>query len=654
MSDEDFEPWLGRMRDGGSKTSKRYKHQVIAAINRAGGRTQRKGFSGKRIGRGGAVGAILANRDQFASYRQRRVIVKARIVRFAGKGLSGAQAHMRYLQREGAAREGERGQLYDADHDQVKGKDFLERSGKDRHQFRFIVAPEDSLDYDDLKPLTRRLMEQMEQDLNTRLEWVAVDHYNTGHPHTHILVRGRDDQDRDLVIAPSYISTGIRERAAELVRIDLGPRTDYEIEHQLRTEMTAESFTSLDRRLLRMESDGGVSSPFDENQLRQTLLAGRLKFLERLSLAEERRPGQWHLDVDLENTLRRMGERGDIIKTMHREMTERNIVRSPGDYEIYNPASSGAIPVVGRVVAKILSDELNDRYCLIVDTTDGKALYIDIGRSDTAGSAPEGSIVRIAPKSLTPRQADLTIVDVAAANGGRYNIDLHLKHEARATFTYAEAHMRRLEAIRRVTNALDREPDGTWLIKPDHLDRVVQYEKTLAKRAPVIVEKLSTLTLEQQIGTNGATWLDRELVSGMSEPPRDSGFGRELKDALNRRRQWLIEQGLAQEEQGHTNYRSNMLAVLQKRELTRAAGKLSEELGLAYAESRPGSRIEGTLTKSVELASGKFAIVERSREFTLVPWRDVLDKHIGKQISGIMRENGVSWTIGRERGMGIS
>lgn len=653
MIEEDFEPRLGKIRSRSPKTSKSYAHQVLAAINRAGGRHARKdGFNGCRIGRGGTMGALLASRDSFAAYRQRRVIVKARIVRLAGKGMDGAQAHMRYIQREGVTREAERGELYTSEQDRTEGKDFLNRSGKDRHQFRFIVAAEDGAEYDSLKPLTRRLMTQMEEDLGTKLDWVAVDHYNTGHPHTHIIVRGKDDKGHDLVIVPTYISAGIRERAAELVRLDLGPRTDHEIHERLRAEITEDRLTSIDRQLLHMEESGGVS-PLVKDTFRQTLLTGRLKHLERLGLAEERRPGQWHLDSDLEDTLRRMGERGDIIKTMHREMTDKDIVRSPGDYIIHDPSDTSAKPVTGRVVARGLADEHNDRHYLIVDGVDGRAHYIGIGRGDATEPTPSGSIVRVTPRSVEPRQADRTVAEVAAANGGRYTIDLHLKHDPRATEDFAETHVPRLEAIRRVTNGVTREPDGTWIIAPDHLTRAADYERAKAKATPVIVDKLSTLTLDRQIGTDGATWLDRELVCGSTEPVRDSGFGRELREAMNRRRQWLIEQGLAQEDQGRITYRANMLATLQKRELTRIAGQLSDQLGLGYVETRSGDHVEGILRKSIELASGKLAVIEKSREFTLVPWRPVLDHHIGKQVSGIMRGDGISWTIGRQRGMGI-
>src|SRR3546814_15211843 len=89
---------------------------------------------------------------------------------------------------------------------------------------RLIVSAEDGAEYPDLKPYIRRLMAQAEQDMGTKLDWVAVDHFNTERPHTHIVLRGIDDRGDNLIIAREYISHGLRERASELVTLDLGPR----------------------------------------------------------------------------------------------------------------------------------------------------------------------------------------------------------------------------------------------------------------------------------------------------------------------------------------------------------------------------------------------------------------------------------------------
>jgi type IV secretory pathway VirD2 relaxase len=671
--DDDFEPKLGNIRSHGSKRGRKYLHRVLQATMLAGGRlrsgsSERKAkFHGSRIGRGAGIGRMLATRDRYAAFRSRRVVVKSRIVKLAGNGIKGARTHLRYIQRDGVTRDGHPGELYSSEQDRADGKAFIERSTGDRHQFRFIVAPEDGAEYDDLRPFVRRLMTQMEEDLGTKLEWVAVDHYNTGHPHSHIILRGKslspglakgqnpeNDRGRDLIIAREYITKGLRERAAELVTLDLGPRSDLEIENHLRNEVGQERLTGIDRRLLRDRNGEGLVWSTDKDAFRQTLRAGRLQKLKHLGLAEEVRSGQWRLSGDLEETLKPMGERGDIIKTMHREMTAKGVVRAAADCVIFDPAAKDSRPITGRVVARGLSDEINDRHYLIVDALDGRTHYVDIGKGEAAELTPEGAIVRIDPKHPEPRQVDRTVSEIAAANGGRYDVDIHLRHDPSASASFAETHVRRLEAIRRVTGGVEREPDGTWVIAPDHLERAAAFERRQAQTSPVVVQTLSSLPLERQVGAEGATWLDRELVAETPEPVRDEGFGRDVRAAQARRRQWLIAQALAREEQDRIVYRANLLSILSRRELARAAGQLSGDLGLSYVETKSRGEVEGIYRRHVDLASGRFAIIEKAREFTLVPWRPVLERHLGKQVSGIVRGDSISWTLGRQRAPSIT
>jgi type IV secretory pathway VirD2 relaxase len=592
---------------------------------------------------------VLAGRDRYAAFPHRRVIVKFSFAKMAGRGKDAARAHMRYIQRDGVTKEGERGTLYSAEHDHAEGTAFTARAeaADDRHQFRFIVSPEDGALYDDLKPLTRRLMTQMETDLDTKLDWVAVDHHNTGHPHTHIIVRGRDEHGNDLVIAREYLTHGIRERAAELVSLDLGPRTDLEVETRLRAEMEQERLTNIDRRLLRdMAPDRTVLSDAPE-AFQQSLRAGRLKKLGRLGLAQEMAPGRWRLTPDFEETLRRMGERGDIIRTLQRAIAESGLARGASDYAIYDPTSPGNQAIVGRLVERGLSDEWLDRHYLIIDGLDGRTHYVDVGR-ESMTAIPAGAIVQIDQRVAAPRPMDHTIAEIAAAHGGRYSIDTHLKHDPSATADFAETHLRRLEAMRRGRAGVEREADGTWVIAADHLDRVAAFEQKRVAAAPVAVQALTVLSLDQQVGAEGATWLDRRLLSDESGS-HDFGFGHEVREAQARRRQWLISEELAQERNGAVTYRPDMLAELRKRDLARAGTLLSGELGLGYVESNDGARIDGIYRRAIDLASGRFAVIEKSREFTLVPWRPVLDRHLGKQVSGIMRADSINWTLGRQR-----
>lgn len=658
MHDDDFRPRLGKVRADGQKAIKSFRNRVLRAAGLAGGLAKRGGrFHGSRIGRGAGIGRVLAGRDRWAGWRTRRVVVKARLVKLAGRNLKGAQLHLRYIQRDGVTRDGQPGQLYSADIDRADGKAFLERSSGDRHQFRFIVAAEDAAAYEDLKDFTRRLMRQMEQDLGTRLDWVAVDHFNTGHPHSHVILRGRDDRGEDLIIAREYIAKGLRERAQEIVTLDLGSRTDLEIEDRMRQEVEQERFTSLDRGLLREVADSrmisiGLPQVDTHMRFRQSLRAGRLQMLKRLALAEEVQPGIWRLNDDLETILRRMGERGDIIKTMHRVMVEKGIGHAATDYAIYDPATSKTRPVIGRVLRLGLSDEIHDQHFMIVDGIDGRSHYVEIGKLERQEPVAEDNIVAVAARSTAPRQADRVVAEIAAAHDGRYSLEIHRRHDPGARQAYIESHIRRLEALRRATGAVVREADGTWIVGADHLEKVTAYEANRAKENPIEVKILSSLPLEKLVNIDADTWLDRNLVEVAPPSIHGNGFGKTVQDALQRRRQWLIAQGLAKEQAGQVAYRAGLLNVLRRRELARVAGQLSKELGLAYVEASHGQRVEGVYRRSVALASGRMVVVTKAREFTLVPWRPMLERQLGKSVAGVLQGDQISWSLGR-RGRSI-
>ena len=179
-------------RDRGRAGETRVSRRLRAAA-RLGKRAGKPGFSGARIGRGGAAARVLDIRDhRLPAYRMRRVIVKTYISRARqGGGTRALRAHLVYIQRDGVERDGSGGQLYSRDGEIPDAEGFAVRCEGDRHQFRIIVSAEDGAQLGDLKETTQALMAQMESDLGTRLDWLAVDHHNTGHPHTHIVIRER-------------------------------------------------------------------------------------------------------------------------------------------------------------------------------------------------------------------------------------------------------------------------------------------------------------------------------------------------------------------------------------------------------------------------------------------------------------------------------
>ena len=591
---------------------------------------------------------MLATRGRYAKLRARRAIVKARIVRLGGKGVAAARAHLRYVQRDAAVGEGKDAGLYSASSDRADGNAFLERGQDDRHQFRFIVSAEDGASYDDLRPLIRRLMTRMEEDLGTRLDWVAADHRDTGHPHSHIILRGKDDRGENLVIAPEYISHGMRERVAELVSLDLGPRSDHEIEERLRRDVGAERLTATDRRLNRAANEDRILEVRGRDRFDEAILTGRLRKLERFGLAAAQSERCWRLADNFLDALRAMGERGDIIRTMQSAFSGENCKRDNTALRIFDPDEHGSI--VGRVVARGLADESRDRHYLVIDACDGNAYYIAAGIAEAIEPLPESAVVLVEPANSGPSTVDRTIAEVAAANGGRYSADLHASHDPSARPEFVATHVRRLEAMRRGMGIV-RETDGTWMLGPDHLKGVDRFEARMARDRPVSVVMLSPLPLERLPESRDATWLDSELATQDPVPLRDGGFGREVRNALCARRSWLIAEQLAAERDGNLVFVPGAIERLRRAEWARTTAMLTQNLGKEYVEAEFGTHVAGVVRRSVDLASGRFALVEGEREYSLVPWRPVLARALGREVSGVSRRGGISWTIGRARGL---
>jgi type IV secretory pathway VirD2 relaxase len=667
MSDEEteFRPKLGRIRSRG--TSQRFVNRVLIAAELSGfsdNRLLRIGTRharpAKQFGRG-RVAAFRAT-DRLMADSSRRVVIKARVVRL-GKGIGAARAHLLYLQRDGVTRDGARGQLYGADRDAIDGKGFIERSAGDRHQFRFIVAPEDGADMSDLKGFTRDLMAQMERDLGTRLDWVAVDHFNTDNPHTHIVVRGADAAGRDLVISPDYISRGMRARASELVTLELGPKSEQEIRTRLGGEVGQDRYTSLDAAIARRAKDGmidlrpppGIGAVLPDQRVARGLMVGRMQKLERMGLAEPIGPAQWRIAPNARETLRALGERGDIIKTLHRAMK-----RSPSEYAIHE---GGDQRVIGRVVEKGLADELTDRPYLIVDGIDGRAHYLRLASMAEIEDLPTGAVVEVGPAKLMSRRSDQTIARLAAENDGIYSPSRHLAEARDAALgartpgafdaeAYVEAHVRRLEALRRA-GIVERLDADRWQVPADYAERAVGFDARKGTGRAVGITILSFADLDSQVTADGATWLDRQLVGHVRPTLAVAGFGQQVREALDRRAAQLADQGLATRVGARLLFARDLLATLEERELTRVGNEIAVREQVPYHPTRNGEHINGTYRRSVTLASGRFALIENARDFTLVPWRPVLERELGREVTGVMRGSTVSWSLGRQRGRGI-
>ena len=430
----------------------------------------------------------------------------------------------------------------------------------------------------DLHTFTRELMADAERDLGTKLDWVAVDHWNTDNPHIHVLVRGRAGDGEDLVISRDYISQGFRSRAAERVTLELGPRSEQEIRNALEKEVEAERWTSLDRSLRDISDEGGgvadlrPGSVGEDSELRRLML-GRAAKLERLGLAEHVGSARWTLKPGLEPALRDLGIRGDIIKTMHRAMTGAGHEPDVTHFALRGDAADE--PVLGRLVARGLHDELKGTAYAIIEGVDGRTHHLTFSDIEVTGDARAGAIV-----------------------------------ETRA---YDDAGGRRRLSI--------------------------------ATR--------SDLSVEAQVTAPGATWIDRQLLA--REPVTGGGgFGAEVREAMDRRVDHLVEEGLARRQGQRVIFTRDLLNTLWQRELDDAVARLSAETDLAHRPSAEGEQVAGVYRQRVTLASGRFAMIDDGLGFQLVPWRPALEQQLGRQVAGVMSHaGGVDWSFGRKRGLGI-
>ncbi|MCP3475597.1 DUF3363 domain-containing protein [Bradyrhizobium sp. CCGUVB1N3] len=572
---DDFRIRPGQIRSTPWPRAKPFLAQALQAAQKAGGLSRRAGGrGGGRFGRGRAA-TLSANR--LLQERGRGAMVKARVVRRM-RSPGSLRAHISYLRRDGVTRDGSRGELFDAAGDGADDRGFAERCENDRHHFRFIVSPDDAGELGSLRSFTRELMDQASRDLGTRLDWVAIDHWNTEHPHIHILVRGRADDGSDLVFSRDYISKGLRARASDLVTRELGPRSELEVRRGLEAEVAAERWTRLDRTLareagrtdgvidLRPERGGGSDA------LREIRI-GRMRTLERLGLAEPAGPARWVLAPDTELRLRALGERGDIIKRLHKTLAKDGASRSPSSWALEGERHGE--PIIGRLIARGLDDELKGSAFAVVDGIDGRVHHLRLPDIDAAGDGPVGGIVEL----------------------------------------------RRFEDTR--------------------------------GRQRIALAVRSDLNLDQQVASEGATWLDRRLVAREPVALARGGFGAEVRTALDRRIDKLVEQGLARRDGDKVTLGRNLIGTLRKRELDTVGRRLASETGLAQVPAEAGETIAGVYRQRVSLASGRFAMIDNGLGFQLVPWTPSLERELGKQVSGIAGPGGVDWSFGRKRDLSL-
>lgn len=311
---------------------------------------------------------------------RQRVMVKALVSRHSGKGFArGAKlaSHVAYLGRLGAGEDGNQAEFFGPGRDEVEAATATAGWGQDRHHFRFIISPEHGDRIADLKGYTREVMDRVSSDLGEpTLNWIAVCHFDTDQPHSHVLIRGLRADGRDLVIPRDYVGYGFRARAQEVAQERLGDLSRQDAERRIWRETEADRFTAFDRRLMAAADEKGqVEDGIGGSGSWAALTRGRLRHLEKLGLAT-RVGRRYQLASDVEPRLRRLQLSKDVIRTLNQRKLE-------GARSVQQLAKG---QVSGRVVKAGFHDELGGSAYVVVKGPDGHEHYarLALGRAPPA------------------------------------------------------------------------------------------------------------------------------------------------------------------------------------------------------------------------------------------------------------------------------
>lgn len=360
-------------------------------------------------GRGRAIFCIQHTRDQ-------RVMVK---VSYTNNTRTRSwAAHGKYLQRDHAQIEGEKGHGFTKISQDIDISEVLDQwqEAGDPRIFKVIISPENATHLD-LQAHARELMQRVEADLGTPLEWIAIDHNNTEHGHVHLIIRGLDEKGHPLKIEPEYIANGFRTRSQEIATQKLGLRTNHDISIARSRQIEKEYVTSIDRSIRFKSVNGTITF---ENKIPQSVLAKerrlqeikRLKYLESIGLATKVGKKIWKLSPDLEKTLKNMQLSNDIIKSLSR----RNLSLSTVHNTLQPTIISTSQPLTGKVIGMGLENELHDKRYLLLESTDGQLHYIqatnNIVQARDSQQFKDGDIITLSTKTFMQKGKSVSYIDV--------------------------------------------------------------------------------------------------------------------------------------------------------------------------------------------------------------------------------------------------
>jgi len=288
-------------------------------------------------------------------------------------------AHGRYLGRKGAQREDEKGLGFNDTDEEISIAKTLNswQIDSDPRIWKLIISPERAADLG-LKEHTRELMKRVEKDLGLKLQWVAIDHYNTLHFHVHLVIRGISDDGRELRFEKKYIKEGFRDRSQQIITAKLGLRTGLDMLENRREIIKARHITEIDREInnkLTKDHFYNLDWCTKNGYLYQKNLQikQRLQYLETLGLAKEFTSASWHVSPTFLEHLKFMQEGDDIVKSQRRHYDQ---IIDKDLKTISNKLPNVGDTIIGRVIGTGLSERDEDFRYIFIEGIDAKIHYV--------------------------------------------------------------------------------------------------------------------------------------------------------------------------------------------------------------------------------------------------------------------------------------
>lgn len=349
--------------------------------------SERKG-SGRRA-------RLKGGKTAFAADKRQRVIATVFYQGHGGGAAGRLVAHGKYLERDGAGADGEKGKFYDRDQDEIDSVPRLEEWAEaDKRHFRLMLAPESGARMGDLKDFTRATMARMERDLGVQLEWMAVDHHNTDNPHVHLVVRGRRRDGADLVIPRDYVAKGLRHGARDVATEMLGDRGPDDERLALDRETRSARHTRLDQLLeaeinpnrpVRIQAIGRHVEP-----VLRAALRNRVRELTHMGLAREEKRGRFRFEPDWSARLEEIGRGLNIRRRLGRELAP-----GEGKLRLYTPRMGG---FVGEAIELGQRGDGPAKGYVIVRTDKHGPVFVNVRAKQLRGLEP-GGLVAIEPRA---------------------------------------------------------------------------------------------------------------------------------------------------------------------------------------------------------------------------------------------------------------